>query len=234
MADRDPKDMKPAAARQLTTEMDEFAEIVNAVAAKLCEHVPGTPLMWAGHPSWHPICNLVQMMRRAARKDLPGLRTLGSPEMRRYVEALRTMAELAPDLHKRLGAELAEATPHLRRTRIECDIADSMSKTLDYLAGASDCSREALKICESVVQRTDPRRHWYFWGRHIGPMVVKGLRGDAERRGEPAPAVALTYPESVAVRLSVDLLAIGGVTVSPDAFAKLHKTIAKTQGKSPG
>ena len=228
MAEPDPKDMKPAAARQLTAEMDEFTEIANAVAAKLCEHVPGTPLMWAWHPTWRPICWLMLLMRRAARKDLPGLRSVVSPEMQRYVKALRTMAELAPGLHKRLAAELAEATPHVMRTRIECAIADSMSKTLDYLAGASDSTREALKICESVVQRTDPRRHWYFWGRHIGPMVVARLRGDAEQRGEPAPALSLLNPESVAVKLSVALLDIGGVVVSPAALAKLHRTIAKS------
>ncbi len=228
MADRDAKDMEPVFDGQQAPEMAELFAIIDAVAAKLREHVPETPVMRGWHQTWHPVCNLVQMMRRVARKEMPGLHTVASPEMQRYVAALRTMAELAPDLHKRLADELAEATPHVMRTRIECAIADSMSKTLDYLAGASDSTREALKICESVVQRTDPRRHWYFWGRHIGPMVVARLRGDAEQRGEPAPALSLLNPESVAVKLSVALLDIGGVVVSPAALAKLHRTIAKS------
>lgn len=225
MADRADEDMEPAAAGQPETETAELAAIADAVAAKWCERVPETRFVPA---AGHPICGLLLMMQRVRRGDLPGLGTAGSPEMQRYVEALRTIENLAPGLHKNLAAELAKATPHVVRTGLEDNNDDAMKVTLHYLEGARNYACEALKICESVVRHGDPRRHWYYFGLRIGPIVVAALRADAEQRGEPAPAVSLLNPESVAVGLSVDLLAIGGVTVSLDAFAKLHKTIAKS------
>ena len=222
MADRDPKDMEPAAAGQLATETAELTAIAAAVDATWREHVPETLFV---PPAAHPICGLLLMMRRVKRGDLPGLRAAGSPEMQRYVEALRTMAELAPGLHNTLAAELAEATPHVVRTGLEDDNAAAMNVTLSYLAGARNYACEALAICEAVVRHGDPRRHWQYFGLRIGPIVVQALCGDATLRGVPTPAISLRNPQSLAVRLSIALLAGGGTGVSADAFAALHKTL---------
>ncbi len=224
MADRDPEDMKPAAAGQLATETTELTAIAAAVAAQWREHVPETLFV---PPERHPICGLLLVMRRVERGDLPGLRAAGSPEMQRYVEALRTMAELAPGLHDALAAELAEATPHVVRTGLEDNNDGAMKETLHYLAGARNYACEALTICEAVVRHGDPRRRWHYFGLRIGPIVVRELRDDAKLRGVPPPALALRNPQSLAVCLSIALLAIGGVTVSTDAFAALHRPVAK-------
>jgi hypothetical protein len=165
------------------------------------------------------------MMRRVKRGDLPGLRAAGSPEMQRYVEALRTMAELAPGLHDALAAELAEAAPHVVRTKLEDKNIEAMKGTLHYLAGARNYTREALAICEAVVRHGDPRRHWHYFGFRIGPIVVRALCGDATLRGVPPPAISLRNPQSMAVRLSVAILADAGAMVSADAFAALHKNV---------
>lgn len=223
MGDRAVEDMEPAAAKQLATEIAELTAIAAAVAAAWREHVPETLFV---PPESHPVCGLLLMMRRVKLNDLPGLRTLGSPEMQRYVEALRTMTELAPGLHDAFAAELAKVTPHVVRTGLEDINVNNMWLTLHYLAGARNYAREALAICESVMRHGDPRRHWHYFGSRIGTIVVEALCGDAKLRGVPPPAISLRNPDSVAVRLSVALLAISGVTVTADAFAALHKTVA--------
>ncbi len=222
MADRAAEDMEPAAAGQLATETAELTAIAAAVAAQWREHVPETLFV---PPKLHPICGLLLMMRRVKRGDLPGLRAAGSPEMQRYVEALRTMAELAPGLHDALAAELAEAAPHVVRTGLEDKNIEAMKGTLHYLATVRNYTREALAICEAVVRHGDPRRHWHYFGLRIGSIIVRALGGDATLRGVPPPAVSLRNPQSLAVRLSIALLAIGGTTVSADAFAALHKNV---------
>ncbi len=224
MADRAAEDMEPATAGQLATETTKLTAIADAVAAQWREHVPETLFV---PPERHPICGLLLMMRRVERGDLPGLRAAGSPEMQRYVEALRTIAELAPGLHDALAAELAEAAPHVVRTGLEDNNDRAMEVTLHYLAGARNYACEALAICEAVVRHGDPRRRWHYFGLRIGPIVVQALCGDAKLRGVPAPAISLRNPQSLAVCLSIALLAIGGVTVSADAFAALHKNVAK-------
>lgn len=168
MADRDPEDMELVSAGQLATELAESTEIAAAVAAKWRDHLPEP---WFVPPLWHPVCGLLLMMRRVKRVDLPGLRTVGSPEMQRYVEALRTIRDLAPGLHKSLAVELAEATPHVVRPGLEDSNADAMQVTLHYLAGAANYACEALGICEAVVRHGDLRRHWHYFGLRIGPIV---------------------------------------------------------------
>ena len=225
MGDRAVEDMEPAAAKQLATEIAELTAIAAAVATVWREHVPETLFV---PPKSHPVCGLLLMMRRVKRNDLSGLRTLGSPEMQRYVEALRTMAKLAPHLHDALAAELAEVPPHIVRTGLEDKNLEAMNGTLHYLEGAQNYAREALAICESVMRHGDPRRHWRYFGLRIGTIVAEALCGDATLRGVPAPAISLRNGDSVAVRLCVALLAGEGVSVSLDAFAALHQTVAKS------
>ena len=222
MADCASETTESAAAGQLAAETRELTAIAAAVAAQWREHVPETLFV---PPERHPICGLLLMMQRVKRRDLPGLRAAGSPEMQRYVEALRTMAKLAPRLHDALAADLAEATPHVVRTGLEDENAAAMEMTRQYLAGARDYACEAIRICEAVFRHGDRRRRWHYFGLRIGPIVARELRADAERRGVPAPALALQNPQSLAVRLSVALLAVGGECVSSAAFAWLHRQL---------
>lgn len=206
----------------------EIFGVFNAMVIAWRERVPEARFVFL--PPHYPvrIHGLLMVLRRFKRSEVPGLRTIGSAKMKRYVDALRTIAELAPDLQADLAAELGETAPRFLRVKLEVQNDFSMMTTLLHFASAGDWASKALQACEAVAKHDDPRRHWHHFALWLGRMVASELMLDAERRGVPAPATSLRNPESLAARLSVALLAIGGLTVTADAFAALHRTVAKS------
>lgn len=122
------------ATEQERGELSELAEITNTIAAAWREHVPAAPFLPMPH---HPIVGLILAMRRVKRGEAPGLKTADDADFQRYITAMRTIAELAPALHERLAAELADAKPRAVRINIEAQVSATMSALLAHLAEAA-------------------------------------------------------------------------------------------------
>ena len=213
------------ATEQERGELSELAEITNTIAAAWREHVPAAPFLPMPH---HPIVGLILAMRRVKRGEAPGLKTAGGDDFQRYIAAVRTVAELAPALHARLAADLADAKPHAVRVFIEAQVAETMATLLDHLAEAAALAARGARVCEAVTRRRDMRGNWHIPARFMGELVTRQLRKNAEIVGMPPPALSLRNPESTATKLCLDLLSAGGISASRDAFAALHKINAES------
>lgn len=230
MPDRADKNTAPAPAGQTIASV-ELATVIRKIAEAWREHCPRAEFV--PDPRDFLVVTLLTM-RAHKRGEIPGARTFETAEMERYVGALRTVAELAPGLHASLVADLAKAEAfHTRpisdtERLISFDFAH-VTAIRDHLAAAIDFSDEGRRTC-GVLRYHDLRAAWHLYGKQIGEWVAHRLEIDARRLSLPAPG-ALTNPESATVRLAIALLGIGGIAVSGDAFAALHKSITKSTGR---
>ncbi len=185
-------------------------------------------------PPMQPIALLIRDMRRWRSNKKPGLTTLKSPKMATYLEALSLIAKLSPELHTSFEAELALAPASYFAS--ERDWLRRMTALAQKIAETGVYAQHMARFCsdEAKLGWRDKRRAWHAWAREMGRMIAEQLVADADQRGHPAPSTALTNAQSIATRLAVRLLALGGSNVSCDAFAAVHRTVAKSQGRSRG